>query len=238
MTGIRSMQANAAAGSPQAVGSGHPARPVPSSRRGRTAPRLILETATVRVAVFAEGGRLLTVRATCFGPVANCTSARLVPRRHAAIPEDGLWDFDLVCEDADEDDGPLCWRDLVFTGEADWCEGVRLYGPGGVLEHRMDPHSGVHRRGPYPVTANRTAGGSISSPRRTDARSGPRLGRLALDGVAALSVLTGLFLLPMSLPARAAEPQPPVAAGTTALAAPVHAGHGDCRHGWLLPGRA
>ncbi|MFM8376659.1 MAG: hypothetical protein ACKN9P_11500, partial [Phenylobacterium sp.] len=60
---------------------------------------IILETATVRVAAISDAGRLLTVLATCFGTLAACASARLVPRRHDRVPEDGLWDIDLICAD-------------------------------------------------------------------------------------------------------------------------------------------
>ena len=100
--------------------------------------KLTLQTATVRIADFPGAGRLLTVEATCFGSPEACATARLSPRRHASVPEDGLWDIDLVCEDSAAGEGAICRRDVVFTGEADWCEGVRLHGPGGVLEHRTD----------------------------------------------------------------------------------------------------
>lgn len=103
--------------------------------------KLTLETATVRVAAFPEGRRLLTVLATCFGPAAACASARLVPRRHAEAPGDGLWDIDLVCAPESPDEDMAASRDVVFTGEADWCEGVRLHSPGGVLEQRLATHS-------------------------------------------------------------------------------------------------
>ncbi|MFM8820673.1 MAG: hypothetical protein ACKOD3_09065 [Phenylobacterium sp.] len=104
---------------------------------------IILETATVRVAALDETVRLLTVLATCFGSFGACASARLVPRRHDRIPEDGLWDIDLICaEGALSDETPPVWRDVAFTGEADWCQGVRLHGPGRVLEHRLNPFAG------------------------------------------------------------------------------------------------
>jgi hypothetical protein len=37
-------------------------------------------------------------------------------------------------------------RELFFTGEADWCQGVRLHGEGLVLEHRLAPHEVLDRR--------------------------------------------------------------------------------------------
>ena len=115
--------------------------PSPSASSEPELRQLTLETATVRVAAFPEGRRLLTVLATCFGPAGACASARLVPRRHAEAPEDGLWDIDLVCAPESPDEDTVASRDVVFTGEADWCEGVRLHSPGSVLEQRLAPHS-------------------------------------------------------------------------------------------------
>lgn len=183
--------------------------------------KLTLETATVRIAAFPEGDRLLTVRATCLGPAGAIASARLVPRRHAAPPEDGLWDIDLVSDgEAGPADGPA-WRDVVFTGEADWCEGVRLHSPGGVLEHRVAPQSAR-----LATRAPEVPRWSPPTPRVV--RSAPARRRfdlfgMALDSAAAVLVLAGASLLPMALPANAAEAHPVVQA-----AAQIdcdHAGH-------------
>jgi hypothetical protein len=192
--------------------------------------KLTLETATVRIAAFPEGGRLLTVRATCFGPTAACLSARLVPRRHAVTPEDGLWDIDLVCAPATPDEGPTAWRDVVFTGEADWCEGVRLHSPGGVLEHRMDPQaSGRSPRADRAAARQQDAVARAPAPPPPGLRSRFDVLRVAMDGVAAAMLLAGLALLPMALPANAAEPS----RASSALAAdPTDAGR--CHHRSLL----
>lgn len=193
--------------------------------------KLTLETATVRIAAFPEGGRLLTVRATCFGPAAACASARLVPRRHAAPPEDGLWDIDLVCTPGVPDEGPGVWRDVVFTGEADWCEGVRLHSPGGILEHRMDPPA--TGRPPRAAAASRERPAAVARPPAPPAagmRRRPDLFRVAMDSVAAAMILAGLALLPLALPANASEPSRSSAAGA---AHPVDTGR--CHHRPLLP---
>lgn len=162
---------------------------------------LTLQDAIVRVAAFPEGDRLLTVRATCFGPEAEVATARLVPRRHAAPPPDGLWDIDLVSGEAAADGGPVTWRTLTFTGEADWCEGVRLHSAGAVLEHRMAPHPA--RLAPRPIAAR---GWTPPAPPSPPARRRFDLFRLALDGTAAAMILAGLALLPLALPANASEP--------------------------------
>lgn len=180
--------------------------------------KLTLETATVRIAAFPEGDRLLTVRATCRGPSGACATARLVPRRHTAPPEDGLWDIDLV---SDGEAGPAdggAWRDVVFTGEADWCEGVRLHSPGGVLEHRIAPQAA--RLAPRAPEVPRWTPPAPAAARTAAARRPLDIFGMALDGAAALLVLAGVSLLPMALPANAAEARP-------ALQAEAHA---DCQH--------
>ncbi len=192
--------------------------------------KLTLETATVRIAAFPEGGRLLTVRATCFGPAAACLSARLVPRRHAVTPEDGLWDIDLVCNPAALDEAAGIWRDVVFTGEADWCEGVRLHSPGGVLEHRMDPQA--PGRPPRPDRAAPRQPRAVArtpTPPPPGLRSRIDLFRVAMDGVATAMLLAGLALLPMALPANAAEP-----GRASAAVAADHPEAGRCQHRPLL----
>ena len=192
--------------------------------------KLTLETATVRIAAFPEGGRLLTVRATCFGPTAACLSARLVPRRHAVAPEDGLWDIDLVCNPAPLDEDVGIWRDVVFTGEADWCEGVRLHSPGGVLEHRMDPQaSGRSPRADRAAARQQDAVARAPAPPPSGLRSRFDLLRVAMDGVAAAMLLAGLALLPMALPAHAAEPS----RASAALAVDL-TDAGRCQHRSLL----
>ena len=165
-------------------------------------PKLTLQTATVRIADFPGAGRLLTVQATCFGSPEACATARLAPRRHASVPEDGLWDIDLVCEDSAAGEGAICRRDVVFTGEADWCEGVRLHGPGGVLEHRMDlfPRNRSIPTRPVGRLPEDTPVLPTRRPLATHVK------RLVLDGLAAASVLAAFGLLPLALPASASEP--------------------------------
>ena len=167
--------------------------------------KLTLETATVRIATFPEGDRLLTVRATCMGPAGAIASARLIPRRHAGAPEDGLWDIDLVCDDGARPGDVPTWRDVVFTGEADWCEGVRLHSPGGVLEHRIAPQAA--RLAPRLLPVPRWTPPAPPVRRTAQAHNANRLVRLVLDGAAATMILAGLSLLPMALPASAAEGQ-------------------------------
>jgi hypothetical protein len=169
---------------------------------------LKIETAAVRVAAFPEGDRLLTLRATCLGPAAALAAARLVPRRHAQVPEDGLWDIDLVVdagvEPGVEPGGAVTWRDVVFIGEADWCEGVRLHSPGGVLEHRIAPQDA--QLAPRPLAAPRWSrpAAPASAPAKSQRRFDPF--RFLLDGAATAMILAGVSLLPMALPANAAEP--------------------------------
>ncbi len=195
-------------------------------------PKLTLQTATVRIADFPGAGRLLTVRATCFGSPEACATARLAPRRHASVPEDGLWDIDLVCEDPAAGEGALCWRDVVFTGEADWCEGVRLHGPGGVLEHRMDLFP-RNRTIPTHLLGHPLEDIPVLPTRR---RMATDVKRLVLDGLAAASVLAAFGLLPLALPASASEPARPAAVLATDRLAPAHEAHPGCRHRQLLPG--
>ena len=173
--------------------------------------KLKIETATVRVAAFPEGDRLLTVRATCLGPTAALASARLVPRRHAQAPEDGLWDIDLVVEPAVEPGETAAWRDLVFIGEADWCEGVRLHSPGGVLEHRIAPQGA--QLAPRPLDVPRWSRPATPPPASPAPRRRFEPFRFLLDGAAAAMILAGLSLLPMALPANAAQPMAPAASG-------------------------
>jgi len=165
---------------------------------------LKIETAAVRVAAFPEGDRLLTLRATCLGPAAALSAARLVPRRHAQVPEDGLWDIDLVVDAGVEPGGAVTWRDVVFIGEADWCEGVRLHSPGGVLEHRIAPQDA--QLAPRPLAAPRWSrpAAPASAPDKSQRRFDPF--RFLLDGAATAMILAGVSLLPMALPANAAEP--------------------------------
>jgi hypothetical protein len=168
--------------------------------------KLSIETATLRIATFATGGRLLTLTALCFGPAGACETARLVPRRHETVPEDGLWDFDLVCGPGTDPVGAPSWRNLAFTGEASWCEGVRLHSPGGVLEHRLARREWG---GPCPAAPGLT-GSSASrvQPLRPEAvQRRPEPLRLFLDAVAGTLVALGLSMLPLSAPAVAGEPQ-------------------------------
>ena len=166
--------------------------------------KLKIETAAVRVAAFPEGDRLLTVRATCQGPAAALATARLVPRRHAQAPEDGLWDIDLVHDAAPVSEEAVAWRDVVFIGEADWCEGVRLHSPGGVLEHRIAPHGA--RLAPQPLVVPRWSRPAPPPPAPPASRRRFDPFRSLLDGAAAAMILAGLSLLPMALPATAGEP--------------------------------
>ena len=168
--------------------------------------KLSIETATLRIATFATGGRLLTLTALCFGPAGACETARLVPRRHETAPEDGLWDFDLVCGPRTDPAGAPSWRNLAFTGAAGWCEGVRLHSPGGVLEHRLPRSTWT---GPSPAAPG-MSGSSASrvQPLRSEAvRRRPEPLRLVLDAVAGALVALGLSMLPLSAPAAAGEPQ-------------------------------
>lgn len=167
--------------------------------------KLSIETATLRIATFATGGRLLTLTALCFGPTGACETARLVPRRHETVPEDGLWDFDLVCGPGTDPADAPAWRNLAFTGEAGWCEGVRLHSPGGVLEYRLQRGAWI---GPSPAPPGIT-GSSASrvQPLRPEAvRRRPEPLRLLLDAVAGALVALGLSMLPLAVPAVAGEP--------------------------------
>jgi hypothetical protein len=168
--------------------------------------KLSIETATLRIATFATGERLLTLTALCFGPAGACENARLVPRRHETAPEDGLWDFDLVCGPGADPAGALSWRNLAFTGEAAWCEGVRLHSPGGVLESRLPRRAWT---GPSPAAIGMT-GSSASrvQPLRPEAvQRRPEPLRLFLDAVAGALVALGLSMLSLAVPAVAGEPQ-------------------------------
>ena len=106
----------------------------------------------------------------------------------------------------------------VFTGEADWCEGVRLHSPGGVLEHRIAPQAA--RLAPRAPEVPRWTPPAPAAARTAAARRPLDIFGMALDGAAALLVLAGVSLLPMALPANAAEARP-------ALQAEAHA---DCQH--------
>jgi hypothetical protein len=168
--------------------------------------KLSIETATLRIATFATGERLLILNALCFGPAGACETARLVPRQHETAPEDGLWDFDLVCGPGTDPAGAPSWRNLAFTGEASWCEGVRLHSPGGVLEHRLPRRAWI---GPSPAAPGMT-GSSASrvQPLRQEAvHRRPESLRLFLDAVAGALVALGLSMLPLAVPAVAGEPQ-------------------------------
>lgn len=165
-------------------------------------PALTIETAAVRIAAFPEGDRLLTVKATCFGTAGACASARLAPRRHAVAPEDGLWDLDLIFSTEGAPGETATWRDVVFIGEADWCEGVRLHSPGGVLEHRIALQGASLAPRPLPATSGRRAEPLAAAPvARAERRFNPM--RFLLDGTAAAMILASLSLLPMALPASA-----------------------------------
>ena len=168
--------------------------------------KLSIETATPRIASFATGKRLLNLTVLCFGPAGACETARLVPRRHETAPEDGLWDFDLVCAPGADPAGAPSRRNLAFTGEAGWCEGVRLHSPGGVLEYRLPRREWI---GPAPATPGLT-GSSASrvQPLRPEAvRRRPDSLRLFLDAVAGALVALGLSMLPLAAPAVAGEPR-------------------------------
>jgi hypothetical protein len=168
--------------------------------------KLSIETATLRIATFATGERLLTLTALCFGPAGACETARLVPRRHETVPEDGLWDFDLVCGPRADPAGPPSWRNLAFTGEASWCEGVRLHSPGGVLEHRLPRRAWI---GPSPAAPGMTGSSAsrVQPLRREAVRRRPEALRLFLDAVAGALVALGLSILPLSAPAVEGHPQ-------------------------------
>jgi hypothetical protein len=165
--------------------------------------KLTLRSASVRIAAFPEGGRLLTVLAACVGPSAACASARLIPRRHALAPEDGLWDIDMISNPEGLEEGVATWRELVFTGEADWCEGVRIHGPGGMLECRIDS----------PTQAGAVRPTAPLATLATDAGQTPPWGRrrfsrfsLTMDVLAAVLIIAGLALLPLSAPSTSTAP--------------------------------
>jgi hypothetical protein len=168
--------------------------------------QLTIETATLRIATFAAGERLLNLTVLCFGPAAACDTARLVPRRHETAPEDGLWDFDLVCGPGTDPAGAPSWRNLAFTGEAGWCEGVRLHSPGGVLEHRLPRRDWI---GPAPSAPGLT-GSSASrvQPLRSAAvRRRPEPLRVFLDAAAGALLALGLSILPFAAAAGVGAPK-------------------------------
>ena len=167
--------------------------------------KLTLETATLRIAAFATGERLLTLDALCFGPAEACEAARLVPRRHETAPEDGLWDFDLVCTPGTDPAGAPSWRNLAFTGEAGWCEGVRLHSPGGVLEHRLPRREWAPLASATPGMTGTSA--SQVRPLQPEAvRRRPEPLRLLMDAAAGALVILGLSILPLATQAHATEP--------------------------------
>lgn len=167
-------------------------------------PKLTLETATLRIAAFANGERLLTLNALCLGPAEACQTARLVPRQHETAPEDGLWDFDLVCDPGADPVGAPSWRNLAFTGEAGWCEGVRLHSPGGVLEHRLPRREWVGASLAAPGMTGASA--SRVRPLRPEAvRRRPEPLRILMDAAAGALIVLGLSVLPLAA-AGAAEP--------------------------------
>lgn len=174
-------------------------------------PRLNIETAVFRIAVFPTGNRLLTVNAVCVGSEGACARARLVPRRHAEAPADGLWDIDLVCERDEADAATPSWRELAFTGEADWCRGVRLHSPGGVLEQRLVSGETVAAVGRAPSLTGTSASAVRPLP-GPGVRVQRDAGRFLLDVAAGALFALGLAALPLTLPAQAAQAAQPLAA--------------------------
>lgn len=106
----------------------------------------------VRIAVFPKGERVVTVKAVCWGPADLCAVSSLQPRRHIVPPTDGMWNLDLMTNLKVRGLQPYERRELYFTGEADWCQGVRLHGDGMVVEHRLADHEVLaHRPAPPPA---------------------------------------------------------------------------------------
>ena len=105
-----------------------------------------IESLTARIAIFPTGDRMVVVKAVCWGPADLCAVSSLRPRKHISAPADGMWNLDLFTNLKVRGLAAYERRELFFTGEADWCQGVRLHGEGLVLEHRLSPHEILDRR--------------------------------------------------------------------------------------------
>jgi hypothetical protein len=112
--------------------------------------KLSIQNLNVRIAVINRGDRTVTVTAMCRGPRDACEEAVLNPRRHIAPPADGLWNLDLILNKEVRGDDPVTTREIVFSGEADWCQGVRVHADGVILEHRLADHEITGKRPPRP----------------------------------------------------------------------------------------
>jgi hypothetical protein len=82
-----------------------------------------------------------------------------------------MWNLDLVTNLKVRGLAAYDRRELFFTGEADWCQGVRLHGEGLVLEHRLAPHEVLDRR----TAAAPAARPMPTQPRRAAALRSPWL---------------------------------------------------------------
>ncbi|AWM78420.1 hypothetical protein HYN04_12075 [Phenylobacterium parvum] len=108
--------------------------------RGPTMSKLVIENLSVRIAAISRVQRRVSVTVFCRGPGDRCAAAVLKPRRHIAQPADGLWNIDLLIPRTLEGVDPVTTRELHFTGDADWCQGVRLHADGVIMEHRLAEH--------------------------------------------------------------------------------------------------
>ena len=102
--------------------------------------KLQIKAMTVRIAVHPNGERTVSLKALCRGPSDLCAVSVIKPRRHIVPPADGLWNMDILPSLKVRGVGESIGRDLYFTGETDWCEGVRLHLDGTIVEHRLAPH--------------------------------------------------------------------------------------------------
>ena len=108
--------------------------------------KIRIESVRAKIAIFPKGERMVIVKAVCWGPGDLCAVSSLKPRQHIAAPSDGMWNLDLVTHLKVRGLAAYQRRELFFTGEADWCQGVRLHGEGMVVEHRLAPHEILDRR--------------------------------------------------------------------------------------------
>jgi hypothetical protein len=113
---------------------------------GQIMTTIRIESLTARIAISPKGERKVMVKAVCWGPADLCAVSSLRPRQHISAPTDGMWNLDLVTNLKVQDLAAFERRELFFTGEADWCQGVRLHGEGLVLEHRLAPNEVLDRR--------------------------------------------------------------------------------------------
>jgi hypothetical protein len=128
-----------------------------------------IESLTAKIAIFPKGGRMVIVKAVCWGPADLCAVSSLKPRQHIVAPADGLWNLDLFTNLKVRGLATYERRELFFTGEAEWCQGVRLHGEGVVLEHRLAPNEILDRRpaappAPRPLPSQPRRAATLRSP--------------------------------------------------------------------------